>query len=180
MNQVSQMGVVMANFGNLLTSMAQVVEEEMMTAIRDEQLAAEDSEKILTAKANEQITQANDTINGLQTNLLRSNQQLKVAADKLAEAEAEAEKLRATQSTFQKVDCDKVLASLDALSKTFVALPDAATRESVMSMLTDITVALAPIVAMFADAQAAAPKKAPNLADVAEAVVANVKDAAKA
>ena len=85
MNQVSQMGVVMANFGNLLTSMAQVVEAEMMTAIRDEQLAAEDSVKVITDQANEQITHANDTIQGLQTNLLRSNQQLKVAADKLAE-----------------------------------------------------------------------------------------------
>lgn len=175
MNQVSQMGVVMANFGNLLTSMAQVVEEEMMTAIRNEQLSAEDSEKILTAKANEQITQANDTIQGLQTNLLRSNQQLKVAADKLAELEKEVLPLA-------RIDADSVFDALEELDLV-VGKPTEA-----RALIQKICRALAPLHERCSPETP--PKKAPNLAEVATAVenaapapaadVANVKDATKA
>lgn len=174
MNQVSQMGVVMANFGNLLTSMAQVVEEEMMTAIRDEQLSAEDSVKVVTDQANEQITHANDTIQGLQTNLLRSNQQLKVAADKLAELEKDLQPLA-------RIDADEVFDALEELDLV-VGKPTEA-----RALIQKICRALAPLHERCSPE--IPPKKAPNLADVAEAVVnaapapadvANVKDAAKA
>ncbi len=163
MNRVSQVGALMANFGSLLTSMAQVVEEEMTTAIRDEQRAAEDSEKTLINKANEQLAQANDTVQGLQTNLMRSNQQLKSAADKLFELETEVLPLA-------RIKADDLFAKLEELDLVVGQLSG---TKAARDLIQKICVDLEPLQARRSEV-VPAKKPSPKLADVAQKVARTV------
>jgi hypothetical protein len=161
MQRISQVGAMMANFGELLTTMSHAVEDEINTAIRDEQASAAEQLKRTVDDANAKITNLNATNESLSTQLLRSNQQLKVAADKLAELETEVLPLAA-------IDADDVFDKLEELDLV-VGKPNGAGVKESRELIQKVCRDLEPLRARCSQ-ETPAPKPAPKLADVAEAV----------
>lgn len=173
MQRISQVGAMMETFGSLLTTMAQAVEEETTTVIRDEQATAAEQ---LSRTANEaggklaDLHAANETLN---TQLLRSNQQLKVAADKLAELETEVLPLAG-------INADDVFENLEELDLV-VGKPSEV--RAARDLIQKITRDLGPLLERCSCVpKKPAPKpKLANVADVVgktvEAAVTNVVDA---
>lgn len=162
MQRISQVGAMMANFGELLTTMSHAVEEEMVNAIREQQVEAADQLKLTVDDANVKITNLHATNESLSTQLLRSNQQLKIASDKLVELETEVLPLAG-------IDADDVFDKLEELDLV-VGKPNGAGVKESRELIQKVCRDLGPLRARCSQ-EAPAPKPAPNLADVAETVV---------
>lgn len=162
MQRISLVGAMLADFGSLLTTMAQAVEEEMTTAIRDEQASAADQLKRTVDDANSKIANLNATNESLSTQLLRSNQQLKVAADKLTEMETEVLPLAG-------IDADDVFDKLEELDLV-VGKPNGAGVKDARDLIQKVCRDLEPLRAR-CSSEAPAPKPLPKLSEVAESVV---------
>lgn len=168
MQRISQVGAMMATFGSLLTIMAQAVEEEMTNAIRDEQLQAEEQLKLVSDAANEKLDHLQSTNAGLNTQYMRSVQQLKFASDKLTELETEVMPLAG-------INADDVFDKLEELDLVVGQLSGTkAARDLIQKVSRD----LEPSLARRKPLLPTKGKVAPSLADVAQKVGGKVEGTA--
>ena len=159
MQRISQVGAIMADFGALLTTMSQSVEEEMTNAIRAEQEQAADQMQLTVDDANSKLAKLQSANDSLSTQLLRSNQQLNVAATKLTELETEVLPMAG-------IDADSVFDNLEELD--LVVCKPAASKEA-RDLIQKLCRDLEPMRARCSP-EAPAPKPLPKLAEVADKV----------